>query len=88
VVTVEDNGKVGGCGATFAQALADADVDTPVRVHGIPQEFLEQAKRSAILERIGLNPTDLVRSVTDDLARVVQGRRLRDVPTPRGSATA
>jgi 1-deoxy-D-xylulose-5-phosphate synthase len=76
VVTVEDNGRVGGCGATFAQALADADVDTPVRVHGIPQEFLEHAKRSAILERIGLNPTDLVRSVTDDLARLNRGLRL------------
>jgi 1-deoxy-D-xylulose-5-phosphate synthase len=76
VVTVEDNGRVGGCGSTFAQALADADVDTPVRVHGIPQEFLEHAKRSAILERIGLNPTDLVRSVTADLARLSQGLRL------------
>jgi 1-deoxy-D-xylulose-5-phosphate synthase len=88
VVTVEDNGRVGGCGATFAQALADADVDTPVRVHGIPQEFLEHAKRSAILERIGLNPTDLVRSVTADLARLDRGTRLRDLPTPRGTATA
>ena len=88
VVTVEDNLRVGGCGATFAQALADAEVDTPVRVHGIPQEFLEQAKRAVILERIGLNPADLVRSVVDDLARLDQGLRLRDLPEPRGSATA
>jgi 1-deoxy-D-xylulose-5-phosphate synthase len=88
VVTVEDNGRIGGCGATFAQALADAEVDTPVRVHGIPQEFLEHAKRAVILEQIGLNPTDLFRSVTDDLASLGQGLRLRDLPEPRGSATA
>jgi 1-deoxy-D-xylulose-5-phosphate synthase len=70
VVSVEDNGRVGGCGATLAQALADAEVETPVRVHGIPQEFLQPGKRPAILDRIGLNPADLVRSVSEDLARL------------------
>jgi 1-deoxy-D-xylulose-5-phosphate synthase len=88
VVTVEDNGRVGGCGATLAQVLADAEVDTPVRVHGIPQEFLQHAKRSTILDRIGLNAADLLRSVVADLARVDDGLRLRDVPDARRSATA
>ena len=88
VVSVEDNGRVGGCGATLAQRLADARVETPVRVHGIPQEFLQQAKRAAILDRIGLNAGDLLRSVVDDLSRVDSGRRLRDVPLARRSETA
>ena len=70
VVSVEDNGRVGGCGAALAQTLADAGVGTPVRVHGIPQRFLEAAKRPAILDEVGLNPEDLLRSVTDDLARL------------------
>jgi 1-deoxy-D-xylulose-5-phosphate synthase len=70
VVTVEDNGRVGGCGATLARSLADAWVDTPVRVHGIPQEFLEPGKRPQILDRIGLNPADLVRSIGEDLDRL------------------
>jgi 1-deoxy-D-xylulose-5-phosphate synthase len=59
-----------------------------VRVHGVPQEFLQHAKRAAILDRIGLNPADLLHSVVDDLARVDDGRRLREVPARRGSETA
>jgi 1-deoxy-D-xylulose-5-phosphate synthase len=70
VVTVEDNLRAGGCGATLAQVLADARVPTPVRVHGIPHDFLPPGKRPAILDRIGLNAADLVRSVGEDLARL------------------
>ncbi len=54
VVSVEDNGRTGGCGSVLAQALMDADVDTPVKVCGIPQEFLAPAKRAEIHERLGL----------------------------------
>ncbi|MEX0427046.1 1-deoxy-D-xylulose-5-phosphate synthase [Nocardioides sp. DS6] len=56
VVSIEDNGEIGGCGAVLLQTLSDAGVTTPVRIHGIPQEFLHHAKREAILERIGLTP--------------------------------
>ena len=56
VVTIEDNGVVGGVGAVLLQTLAAAGVDTPVRLHGIPQEFLDHATRGAILDRIGLTP--------------------------------
>ncbi|MCW2747431.1 MAG: 1-deoxy-D-xylulose-5-phosphate synthase [Nocardioidaceae bacterium] len=56
VVTVEDNGRVGGVGSTIALALQDAAVATPVRVHAIPQEFFAHAKRDVILERVGLHP--------------------------------
>jgi 1-deoxy-D-xylulose-5-phosphate synthase len=54
VVTVEDNGRVGGVGSTIAQALRDAGVDVPLRDFGIPQEFLDHASRNEILEQIGL----------------------------------
>ena len=45
VVSIEDNGRVGGCGAVLLQTLNDAGVTTPFRLHGIPQEFLDHAKR-------------------------------------------
>ena len=51
VVSIEDNGRIGGCGAVLLQTLNDAGVTTPFRLHGIPQEFLDHAKRDAILER-------------------------------------
>ncbi|MBO0842539.1 MAG: 1-deoxy-D-xylulose-5-phosphate synthase, partial [Nocardioides sp.] len=56
VVSIEDNGETGGAGAVLLQTLAAAGVTTPVRIHGIPQEFLDHAKREAILEHIGLTP--------------------------------
>ena len=67
VVSVEDNGRVGGCGAVLLQTLNDAGVTTPFRLHGIPQEFLGHAKRAAILERIGLDAQSLARGIVEDV---------------------
>ncbi|WP_028660939.1 1-deoxy-D-xylulose-5-phosphate synthase [Nocardioides insulae] len=79
VVSVEDNGVAGGVGASLLQALSKARVDTPVRIHGIPQEFLDHAKRAAILERIGLTPQTVARSVIEEMA----GRALEGDVAPR-----
>lgn len=72
VVSIEDNGIVGGVGAVLLQTLAEAGVRTPVRLHGIPQEFLDHAKRAVILERIGLSAQaialDALHHVTADEA--------------------
>ncbi len=64
VVSVEDNGRVGGCGSVLAQALSDAGIDRPVRVFGLPQEFLPQARRAALLERVGLSGPNIARDIT------------------------
>lgn len=76
VVSVEDNGRVGGCGAALAQVLSDEGVDVPVRVFGIPQQFLEHASRAAILDDIGLTSQHLAREVTGLVAALRSG----DVP--------
>jgi 1-deoxy-D-xylulose-5-phosphate synthase len=68
VVTIEDNGRTGGCGAAIAQALRDAGVHTPVHDFGIPQEFLTHAKRPEILARIGLTAQDLALEVIQHMA--------------------
>ena len=67
VVCVEDNGRVGGCGSTLLQLLTDERVETPFRHYGIPQEFLDHAKRDAILERIGLTAQALARGIVEDV---------------------
>ena len=79
VVSVEDNGIVGGCGSVLLQTLNEARIDTPVRLHGIPQEFLEHAKRARILERIGLTPQSLARSIVEDVTALERGDNLVDV---------
>jgi 1-deoxy-D-xylulose-5-phosphate synthase len=77
VVSVEDNGIVGGCGSVLLQALNDAGVETPVRLHGIPQQFLDHAKRGVILERIGLTPQTLARSIVEEVT-ALEGETLAD----------
>jgi len=68
VVTIEDNGRVGGAGATLARALADAGVDVPVQVFGLEQEFLAQGKRDAILLAQGLGAKDVATRVLEAYA--------------------
>ncbi|WP_435769209.1 1-deoxy-D-xylulose-5-phosphate synthase [Nocardioides sp. SYSU DS0651] len=85
VVTIEDNGRIGGVGAVLLQALSDAGVRTPVRLHGIPQEFLDHAKRAAILERVGLSASAIALDVLHDITAepAPEGRALLDVDGPR-----
>ena len=82
VVSVEDNGIVGGCGSVLLQTLNEARVDTPVRLHGIPQRFLHHAKRAKILEEIGLTAQALARSVVEDVTALDQGSPLLEVDRP------
>ncbi|WP_042363766.1 1-deoxy-D-xylulose-5-phosphate synthase [Streptacidiphilus neutrinimicus] len=70
VVTVEDNGRVGGVGATIAQALRDAGVDVPLRDLGIPQQFLDHATRDEILQEIGLTAEGVAEKAAALVAKV------------------
>ncbi|CAO5168694.1 1-deoxy-D-xylulose-5-phosphate synthase [Frankia sp. AiPs1] len=69
VVTIEDNGRVGGVGSSLAQLLRDSDVDVPLRDFGIAQRFLDHGKRNEILAEVGLAPQDLARKVVEAIAR-------------------
>ncbi|GAA1309376.1 1-deoxy-D-xylulose-5-phosphate synthase 1 [Planotetraspora silvatica] len=69
VVVVEDGGRSGGVGDAVARMLRDADVDVPVRTYGIPQRFLDHAKRQKILAEIGLTGQDLAREITEAVAK-------------------
>ncbi|HEV7650499.1 MAG TPA: 1-deoxy-D-xylulose-5-phosphate synthase [Actinophytocola sp.] len=65
VVTVEDGGRHGGFGWSLAAALRDAEVDTPLRDLGIPQEFHGQGTRAEVLVRLGLTAQQVARKVTE-----------------------
>ncbi|TLQ43137.1 1-deoxy-D-xylulose-5-phosphate synthase [Streptomyces marianii] len=79
VVTVEDNGRVGGVGAAVSQALRDAGVDLPLRDFGIPPRFLDHASRKEVMAEIGLTAPDIARQVTGLVARL--DGRLDDEPS-------
>jgi 1-deoxy-D-xylulose-5-phosphate synthase len=69
VVTLEDNGRQGGVGAAYTQAVRDAGIDTPIQVHGVEQEFLDHAKRNVILGRLGLTAEAVAGDTLAALAR-------------------
>jgi 1-deoxy-D-xylulose-5-phosphate synthase len=69
VVTVEDNGRVGGFGDALCRLLRDHEVDTPARTFGLPQRFLEQGERGQLLDDFGLAPQHLARAITEAVAR-------------------
>lgn len=70
VVTIEDNGRVGGVGEAVAAKLRDVGVPTPVRVFGLPQRFLSHATRAEVLTEVGLTAQSLAREVVAAVARL------------------
>ncbi|MEU0697365.1 1-deoxy-D-xylulose-5-phosphate synthase [Streptomyces niveus] len=73
VITIEDSGRVGGVGAAFGQALADAGIDTPVRNFGLPREFLDHGSRAQVLAHCGLTADAVTDAV---LTRMTSERTL------------
>jgi 1-deoxy-D-xylulose-5-phosphate synthase len=69
VITIEDNGVVGGWGARLAQELRSAGIDTAVREFGIPQEFQPHGSRAELLEEIGLTPQHIARYAVEAVVR-------------------
>ena len=84
VVTLEDNGRSGGCGSAVAALLRDAAVDVPLCDFALPQEFLEHGRRDEILSVAGLSAQELARRVVEAVARR-DPERVQDVA--EGSST-
>ena len=63
---------------------------TPVRDFGIPQEFLEHAKRPAVLQEIGLTGQELAREITELIAQHPgdAAQRARTGQRPAGQSRA
>jgi 1-deoxy-D-xylulose-5-phosphate synthase len=83
VVTVEDNGRVGGFGDAVARLLRDHDVDVPVKTYGLPQEFLSHGTRDEVLEEVGLTSQQLALRITEAVARRSAAEAQAGAPEPR-----
>ena len=56
VISIEDNGVVGGCGARLAQEMRRADVTTPIREFGIAQQFVDHGSPGRAAGGAGAHP--------------------------------
>ena len=88
VVTIEDGIRVGGIGTRIRQDLREAGVDTALTELGLPDEFLDQASREEILERVGLTPQRIARDLVSQvlgnkipIARPLPGEEFTDTGT-------
>jgi 1-deoxy-D-xylulose-5-phosphate synthase len=69
VVTVEENSLKGGFGSSVARSLAEAGIRTPVKMIGIPDEFVEHAPRGELLKDLGLSADGIREEVIRALGR-------------------
>ena len=69
VISIEDNGVVGGCGTRLAQEMRFADVSTPIREFGIAQEYLPHGSRAELLVELGLTAQDIARFAVEAIVR-------------------
>ncbi len=85
VVTVEDGVRTGGVGSCAREALADAGVDVPVTVVGVPARFWEHGTRAQVLADAGLTAQDVARTVAERVAGLPDraGAPERAVQPPR-----
>ncbi|KTR02247.1 1-deoxy-D-xylulose-5-phosphate synthase [Curtobacterium luteum] len=67
VITIEDGVRVGGVGTRLRQDLRAAGVDTGVNELGLPDEFIDHASRSQILQDVGLTAQAIARDVIDQV---------------------
>ena len=87
VVTLEDGVRVGGIGTRIRQDLRAAQVDTALNELGLPDEFLEHASRSEILERVGLTAQNIAQEIVAQVlgARVPHAKPLEETKNSKES---
>ncbi len=65
VVTVEDNSVIGGFGSAVAEFFAQNGLnDVKLRIHGIPDKFIEHGKPGELHEIVGIDPEGIARVVS------------------------
>jgi 1-deoxy-D-xylulose-5-phosphate synthase len=81
VVTLEDGVRVGGIGTRIRQDLRAAQIDTALNELGLPDEFLEHASRSEILDRVGLKAQDIAQEIVAQVlgSRVPHAKQIDEV---------
>ncbi len=63
LVTIEDGAVIGGAGSGVNELLHQLDINIPVINLGIPDQFIEQAKRSEQLVACGLDAASIIATV-------------------------
>ena len=63
LVTVEDGSAMGGAGSAVLEALAEARIDTPVLLLGLPDQFIEHGDPATLMSMCGLDAAGIEQSI-------------------------
>ncbi|MHB9024798.1 MAG: 1-deoxy-D-xylulose-5-phosphate synthase [Armatimonadota bacterium] len=80
VLTMEENVVAGGFGSGVQELLTKAGIATPVRLLGLPDAFIGQGTRKALLSRLGLDAKGIARAASKALKEL-------QIPLARDLAT-
>jgi 1-deoxy-D-xylulose-5-phosphate synthase len=65
IVTVEEGCVMGGAGSAVAEALAQADVQVPLQILGLADQFIEHGDPAKLLALQGLDAAGIERQVRE-----------------------
>jgi 1-deoxy-D-xylulose-5-phosphate synthase len=65
LATVEEGSVMGGAGSAVLEALAEAGIDIPVLVLGLPDRFVDHGDPALLLSQCGLDAAGIERSVRE-----------------------
>jgi 1-deoxy-D-xylulose-5-phosphate synthase len=69
LVTIEEHSRVGGFGDAVLAALSEAEVQTPTRVLGVPDQVVEHGSPKEMLASFGLDAVGIERAARELLGR-------------------
>jgi len=58
-IVIEENTKIGGLGSAILELCSDEDIERPVKILGIPDEFVTHGDTDEVLKEIGLDKDSL-----------------------------
>jgi len=78
LVTLEDNAVRGGAGSAVAEYLAGQDINIPLTLLGIPDQFIEHASREQQLHTCGLDAESIYQRIRKEMAGTIATLRAVD----------
>lgn len=69
VLTVEEGTVCGGAGSAVLESMARQGLSAPVRVMGLPDEFVEQGPIDELFDRLGIGANGIASAIRSQLGR-------------------
>lgn len=80
IVTLEENTLQGGAGSAVCELLNRKSIDAPILMLGLPDEYIEHAKRTQQLREIGLDSDGIHRSIQERIKQLTTHLLTRQTP--------